>query len=142
MKRHPLSSAYSLIEVVIAGAILMITIAAAAAMALTVVTQQETNTRISCALNYQEQAAHLYQLGLSTNTIAAILPPDPSVTSLIFQNEVIGPIGNIIGMQSVTCEMTFTPNPTPADWTADSWVPGNSAYSRTSTVMIVRPTFR
>jgi type II secretory pathway pseudopilin PulG len=133
---------YSLIEVVIAGVILMITIAAAVAMALTVVTQAETNTRITNALNYQEQAARLYQLGIATNAITNLLPPDPSVTGLVFNNASNGAIGAISNMERADCVMTFKPSPATAAAAGGTWVPGNSVGTRTNTVVVIRPTIR
>lgn len=133
---------YSLIEVVIAGAILMITIAAAVAMSLSVVTQRETNIRIAHALSYQEQAARLFQLGLATNTILAILPPDEAVTSLLFRNHTITTIGNIAGMERVECEMIFHPNPATVAASEGTWVAGDSSAIQTNTVVVIRPTIR
>ena len=66
--------AYSLIEVLIASGILLTGIAAIAMMAHTMFLQEEANGRITRALNLQEQAARLWQLGLSSNTITNILP--------------------------------------------------------------------
>ncbi|MEI6491162.1 MAG: hypothetical protein WCO94_01345 [Verrucomicrobiota bacterium] len=66
--------AYSLIEVLIASGILLTGIAAVAMMAHTMFLQEESNGRITRALNLQEQAATLWQLGLSSDTITNILP--------------------------------------------------------------------
>ena len=77
MKRlNPLSSCrgYSLIEVLIASGILLTGIAAIAMMSHTMFLQEEANGRTTRALNLQEQAATLWQLGLSTNTITSVLP--------------------------------------------------------------------
>jgi len=134
------SHAYSLIEVIIAGAILMIAIGAVAAMALATVTQQETNIRISQAISYQEQAARLYQLGLTPTAIASILPVEPGVT-LSFKNETIGPIGTIVGIQKIDCEIVFQPNPATVGWSEGSWVGGTTA-SRTNVMVVIRPSIR
>ena len=67
-------NAYSLLEVLIAGAILLVGIAAAAILSNALYTQEATDTRITQALNMQEQAARLWQLGLNTSTITNILP--------------------------------------------------------------------
>lgn len=140
MKKTNSSSAYSLIEVIIAGAILMIAIGAVAAMAMATVTQQETNIRISQAISYQEQAARLYQLGLTPAAIDSILPVEPGVT-LAFRNETIGPIGTIVGIQRIDCEIVFQPNPATAGWSEGSWVGGTTA-SRTIAMIVVRPSIR
>jgi len=65
---------YSLIEVLIAGAILAIGVAAAALMASALMVQDEANGNALQAYNAQEQAARLWQLGLSPATITNILP--------------------------------------------------------------------
>jgi type II secretory pathway pseudopilin PulG len=66
--------AYSLIEVLIAAGILLTGIAAAAMMAHTMFLQEEANGRVTRALNLQEQAATLWQLGLEPGDITNILP--------------------------------------------------------------------
>ncbi|MEI6278852.1 MAG: prepilin-type N-terminal cleavage/methylation domain-containing protein [Verrucomicrobiae bacterium] len=68
------SGAYSLIEVLIAGAILAIGITAAALMANALLVQEESNGFSLRAFNTQEQAARLWQLGLNGTTITNILP--------------------------------------------------------------------
>lgn len=66
--------AYSLIEVLIAGTILVIGIAGAALLANSLLIQEESNGFSLRAFNTQEQAARLWQLGLSPATITNILP--------------------------------------------------------------------
>ncbi len=68
------TAAYSLIEVLIAGAILAIGIAAAALLSNSIIIQQEANSDLVRALNIQPRAAALYHLGLATGTITNILP--------------------------------------------------------------------
>ena len=139
MKRST-AQGYSLIEVVIAGAVLMMAIAAVTAMALMTVAQQETNVRISQAINYQEQAARLYQLGLSPTTILSILPPEPGV-SLTFQNATTGAIGEVNGMERIECVMEFQPNPTTSNWSEGHWV-GGTTDTRVNSMIVVRPSIR
>jgi len=71
---------YTLIEVLIAGAILLVGIAAAAVLANSMVQQSEANGRVSIAINFQEQAARLYQLGLPYSSITNLLPERCSIT--------------------------------------------------------------
>jgi prepilin-type N-terminal cleavage/methylation domain-containing protein len=78
------SRGYSLVEVLVAAAILAFGIAAAAILGVTMVSQQEGAAKVVRALNYQEQAGRLYQLGVSTNQITNILPPETSITSFSF----------------------------------------------------------
>ena len=70
MKRN----GYSLIEVLVAGAILLIGIAAAAVMINALFVQESADARTSQSLNMMEQAATLWQLGLEPATITNILP--------------------------------------------------------------------
>ena len=68
------TSAYSLIEVMIAGAVLAVGIAAAALLANSRILQQEANKDVTRGENVQERIAKLYHLGLATNTFTNILP--------------------------------------------------------------------
>lgn len=72
--RRALRQAYSLVEVLIAGGILVIGIAGAAMLAHTLLVQEDSNGFALRALNAQEQAARLWQLGLAPATITNILP--------------------------------------------------------------------
>lgn len=65
---------YSLVEVIIAGFLLVIAISAAAILARTIAVNEEGNTAVARALNTQEQAARLYALGLNPTAITNILP--------------------------------------------------------------------
>lgn len=66
--------AYSLVEVLIGGAILAIAILAASMLAAAILVNQENDGRSLRALNVQEQYAKLYQLGLDHGAITNILP--------------------------------------------------------------------
>jgi type II secretory pathway pseudopilin PulG len=136
------TAAYSLLEVLIAASVLILSIAAAAAMALAVAAQQETNTHIARAVNLQEQAARLYQLGLAPATIAGILPTDPAVTALTFDEPVIVTIGDIPNLERTTCTMTYRPSPAGAGAASDTWTPGDAATQRTNSLVVVRPSIR
>ena len=73
--KHRLSArAYSLIEVLAAGAIVAIGAGAAASLSASVGLQEDLARRVSVARNYQENMARLWQLGLDPIEIAAILP--------------------------------------------------------------------
>jgi len=65
---------YSLIEVLVAAAILVIGITGAALLANSLLLQEESNGFSLRAYNAQEQAARLWQLGLLPATITNILP--------------------------------------------------------------------
>lgn len=134
--------AYSLLEVLIAAAILMIAAIAFTTMALMVATQRESNVRIARSLNMQEQAARLYQLGLSPAEILAILPPDSAVSSLAFGEIESTAIGDIGGLERTTCQLTFIPSSSSASPEPGTWSPGNGSASRTNLVIVVRPSIR
>lgn len=124
MKR-PLA-AYTLIEVLVAAALLMIGVAAAAALAVATITQEEINARVARCLNHHEQAARLYQLGLDPAAAVALLPPDPAVTSLTFtaQSVLVPDLGTV---EQATSTLVFSPTATD---------------SRTHEMVVVRPSIR
>lgn len=59
---------YTIVEAMVAVSILMLGVAAAAALSMTMVTQEDINARVSRAVNWQENAVRLYQLGLGTSS--------------------------------------------------------------------------
>ena len=122
---------YTLIEVLIAASIVAAGIAAASVLALTMTTQEESNALAARALNMQEQAGRLYQLGLTTNTIAIILPPEPNVTSLTFTTGTTSPSG--VNMEIATNFVVFH---------TGRGANASTTVSRTNTLVVVRPTTR
>jgi prepilin-type N-terminal cleavage/methylation domain-containing protein len=66
--------AHTLIEVLTAAVIVGVGVSAAVSMATTMTLQQELSWRVSVALNYQENACRLWQLGLGPNDITAVMP--------------------------------------------------------------------
>ncbi len=143
--------AYSLVEVMIGSAILMIGVGAACVLSLTMVSQEEGNVRASRALNVFENAVQLYQLGLSPAEAVALLPADPAVLSLSMTPNTSAVTG--IGTpERVDAQMQFTTmiNKQPSDnstitWTAGKWTGGanGSANTRSTEVIAVyRPATR
>lgn len=137
---HHLRAAYSLIEVLVAGSILVIAAAAMAAMALAVSAQQEANTRASRAINLQEQAARLYHLGLAPAEILALLPPDP-VATLSFTTLTDTTLSGIT-VQGTTCNLVYKPNAATSAWSAGSWTGGDASAQRSNSMTLVRPITR
>lgn len=135
----PGSCAYSLIEVLIAAGVLLTGIAAAAMMANTMYLQQEANGVVTRALNLQEQAATLWQLGLSPGAIANILP-EKCVT-----NTNTGP--NQVNLTSATGNLTvanlgtFETNSLRIIFHSATSANGTLVY-QTNTVTVVRPSIR
>ncbi|MDD5200610.1 MAG: prepilin-type N-terminal cleavage/methylation domain-containing protein [Terrimicrobiaceae bacterium] len=129
------AAAYSLIEVLVASAILMIAVSAAAALALATVAQEETNARIARCINLHEQAVRLYQLGLDGATIVAILPQDPAVTALPdFTQQGLQPVANLGTVQQSNTTLTFT--------TSDAAAAAGQPATRTSSILAIRPSIR
>jgi len=141
MKRP--DSAYTLIEVLIASAILMIAVSAAAALALATVAQEETNARIARCENLHEQAVRLYQLGLEPGVISAILPTDPAKISLVFTTQPVS-IPSLGTVERSDSALVYTTTPLPSEWTAGTWNAGESSDTarRTSSITAIRPSIR
>lgn len=133
---------YSLIEVLVAAAVLSVAIAGAAAMALAVVTQMETNAILVRAINHHEQAARLYQLGIPSGAINAILPADPAVISLSFNSESQTTLAGLGTVEQIQCVIIFKSAPATTAWSAGTWTPGDPALTTTNSMIVVRPTTR
>lgn len=120
----------------IAGGILMAAIAAAALLASSVIKAQEGNEQVLRALNIQEQAARMYQLGLSRDQIVDLLPetitnsttPPEGTFSLIFATNQVNVTGSgTLQVATNTLIFPVTRNNN-----------GQLSY-RTNTVIVVRP---
>jgi len=128
-------SGYTIVEVMVAAGILVIGIAAAASLALTMVSQEEANARVARAFNIQEQAARLYQLGLEPSEILAIIPPESNVTALTFTTST----SNVTGVGAIelaACRLVFHAGVPMAS--ANTATP----VARTNNLMLVRPSIR
>lgn len=118
-------SAYTLIEVLVAGGILVMGIAAASSLAMTMVAQEKSNARIEEAFNMQEQAGRLYQLGLSPGAITGeLLPYRASEITLTFQNAGTTNVGGVAAMETIECVLVC------------------DGDGRTNSVTLFRPTTR
>ncbi len=128
---------YSLIEVVIAGALLVIGIAAAGLFAHTMLLQQEASSRVAMAFNMQEQSARLFQLGLAPSAITNILPArvvgtgNPNADQISLQFTVVtNTVAGAGDVEQATITMVF-----PAARQTDG-----TLVLRTNSVTAVRPT--
>ena len=131
--------AYTLVEVLIAGSLLLIGIASAALLANSFFLQEEANAKITRAINLQEQAAHLYHLGLTPSTITNVLPEQcvasdpPGNDKFFFQfTTTTNTISGVGTVESGTCRLVF-----PAARQRD----GTIVYA-TNDITVVRPTIR
>lgn len=71
---------YTLVELVVASAILMAGVAAAAQMSLAMKKQEEANWTMARGMCMLECSQALYRLGLTPAEVLAVLPPDPLIT--------------------------------------------------------------
>lgn len=124
-----------MVETLVAAGILLIGISAAAMLSLTMLGAEEGNTLILRALNQQEQAAKLYQLGLPTNTATGLLLSDRSVMALQFTS-----LGNNTTSNIVTERAELRLVYRGGGLSASSANPGGEA--RTNDVVLFRPTLR
>ena len=135
MKRN----AYSLVEVLVAAAIIALGIAGAATLAHSMILQQESNGQVARAANLQEQIGTLYRLGLSASDITSVLPETilssgtPSTNEFLLQfsaatNAASGPVA----MEVTNCRLVF-PSARQSDGTI---------VLDTNDIVLARPTFR
>lgn len=126
----------------VAGAILAMGVAAATAMALSMITQEEINARVAKALNLQEQAVTLWQMGMTPAQITNTLPTNSNIVSLTFTtgDTNISGIGTV-EQASITAVIQTTPQVT---WTAETWTAGGSSSgtTRTNSIFAIRRTTR
>jgi hypothetical protein len=118
---------------------LVIGIAGAATLANSLVQQQEWSAQARIMLNYQEQAARLYQLGLSTTQISALMPVTISSTSPPASNAMY------FSFSTTTPTISGAGNMERLDLTAvfpSRRLGTNTFQYRTNLVLIVRPTIR
>jgi prepilin-type N-terminal cleavage/methylation domain-containing protein len=127
------TSGYTVIEVLVAAAILAIGVAAASTLALTMAEQQRASAQFSKALNYQEQAARLYQLGLASSSITNIMPR-PAGATVTFLSETN--IDSSVGLcQAIICRLVYDPG-------SSKLTSSDAEPARTIDVRVVRPTDR
>jgi hypothetical protein len=81
INRRASRAAYSLVEVAVASTILMVGVGAACVLSLTMIKQEESNVKVSRAINLMENVARLYHLGIDPDTAIALLPPDPMIVT-------------------------------------------------------------
>ena len=131
---------YSLVEVMVAAAIVAVGLTAAAVLASTLMQQQELNAATLRAANLQEQATKLFRIDLKPTLIRETLPelcvgttePPAGGYSLVFSRPRptnIAVAGTAVVVESCSVTLIY----------GDTLGPG--AY-RTNVVNIVRPSIR
>ncbi len=99
-------AAYSLLEVLVATAILLAGVGAAAALTLVMAAQEEAARDTARCLNLHEQAVRLWQLGVTPADISTSLLPAAGVDAITFDTpQSINVAGTIL--TSVNCTITY-----------------------------------
>lgn len=142
---HSRVNAYTLIEALVGSAVLMIGISAAASLSLSLITQEEINERSVRALNFQDSAAMLIQLGVPSNQIASLLPDEPVVNSITFtpKNLTVTDSGGSAALTLSAQDVTIVYSPNAAAVTNSSslneWTGGQTNVTRTHTITALLP---
>jgi prepilin-type N-terminal cleavage/methylation domain-containing protein len=132
---------FSLVEAMIAAAIVAIGLTAAASLVGALMAKEEVNTISLRAANLHEQAVMLYRLGLPPGRIREILPEACADTT----TPAVGTFGLTFGSPTpVACTSSdgsaFNVNATPSTLTYPVTGPDGSVLSyRSNSVTIVRP---
>lgn len=142
------AAAYSLVEVLVAAAILAVGLAAAAVLINTLVIQQEMDSGAVRAANLQEQATMLYRLGVTNPQDLYSLLPEPTGAS---GAPAAGSYSITFGVPSVSVSTASAPSGVAAEVAYEVTLctithsspvgSGGLAYSANS-VSIIRPVIR
>lgn len=125
------TSGYTLLEALVAACLLLMVVAAAASLSAGMNTQDQLSQQGAVALNYQEQAARLWQLGMNATDIYGadgILPTNPAIGNLTFttSNTTLDDgAGTVFTVSQADCTVSFTID--------------ESADTRDNTIILVRP---
>jgi len=128
------SAAYTLIEALVASAILMVGIGSAASLSLSLITQEEINERSARAGNYLENTAALYYLGFDTADIGGVLPEDRVVKNMVFAAKTPG------GVDMMQARIVYAPNDAVSNNidTLDEYTGGDRSARRRHTIRMIR----
>lgn len=138
-------NAFTLIEALVGSGVLMIGISAAASLSLSLITQEEINERSVRALNFQDSAAMLIQLGVPSNQIASLLPDEPVVNSITFtpKNLTVTDSGGSTALSLSAQDITIVYSPNAAtvanSSSLDEWTGGETSVTRTHTITALLP---
>jgi prepilin-type N-terminal cleavage/methylation domain-containing protein len=125
---------YTLVEVLVAASILALGVAAASVLAMSLANTQIANGKMLRALNYQEQAARLYQLGVANGTITNVLPRPTGATVTFVSEELSTTVSGIGEMDYAICRLVYSGG--------TSLVTSGTADPITNEIAVARPTFR
>ncbi len=122
-------SGYSILEALVAAAILILVAAAAASLSGGLTQIEAMGQQNAVALNYQEQAARLWQLGIGPADIwgaDGILPTNATVADVSFVEDTLA-VAGVVTVGRAVCTTVFQ-----AEGASDA---------RTESVTVVRPIF-
>ncbi len=133
-------AAFSIIETMVAAAVVAVGLTAAAVLAASIMAQQERDTATLRAANLQEQAVRLYRMDLSHALILSLLPEDcrasgaPPTNGYVLSFTRSAPVSLDVDGVNVAVERTGS---------TISYAPaGADGGARTNSVTILRPTLR
>lgn len=134
-------NAFSLVEALIAAAIVSIGLTAAASLVGALMAKEEINTVSLRAANLHEQAVALYRLGLVPATIRQILPETCTDTAAPAAGTFGLSFGSTTALSGTASDGTaFTLQSTPSTLVYPVTAPDGSVLSyRTNSVTIVQP---
>lgn len=112
---------YTLIEVLAAGAIISVGTTAMVSLSATLMLQEELSNRVAVTRNYQENMVRLWQLGLSSLQITALMPAQAQNAVLqqaMFGDPVLAETGvttiNGVVMETASCTAVVNISQNPA----------------------------
>jgi hypothetical protein len=118
-------AAYTLIEVLAAGAIISVGTTAMVTLSSTLMLQEELSNRVAVTRNYQENMVRLWQLGLSSVQVSAVMPSQAQNAVLqqaVFGNPALVETGvvtiNNVVMETASCTAVVNISQNPATETA------------------------
>ena len=101
---------YSLVEVLVAIGILSLAIGAASRLSMNMALQEEGNMRKSVAVNYGENVARLWQLGMDDPSTVLLLPDGVTHTLTVAASAIALPEGASAegSLQKATVQISYT----------------------------------
>ena len=133
---------YSLVDTLIAATILSIAVSAGCSLTLGMNTQDEISWRVSRGMTVLENATALYGMGLSPDSVADLLPPDP-VAEVEFGTEEEETVSGL-ELQAVDVTVTTRTVDDTGSWTPGAWTGGgdSTARYRSLTAKVYRSPFQ
>lgn len=138
MKRLRKPRGYTLIEVLTAAVIVGLAVSAAVSMSTTLVLQEELSWRTTVALNYQENAAKLWQLGLTPFEVNSLMP---STAGNPLLNSILANTGSVTELGTVDSDGLGTLDQATHNLTVNN-IGSSPTGGSSPTITVVRPSTR